>query len=103
MSDSSVSKHYERIFLSKIEVSPEVIFQEISGETVILDLKSESYFGLDTTGTRIWELLQENQAPIDIVRIMSSEFDVDPDILKRDLAEHIDSLEKAELITLIEQ
>jgi hypothetical protein len=43
----------------QITVSPEVLFQEVGGEAVLLDLKSESYFGLDDVGMRIWQLLQE--------------------------------------------
>mgnify|MGYP006989108404 CR=1 FL=1 len=35
------------------QVSSEAIAQEVSGETVILDLKSEQYFSLDTVGTRV--------------------------------------------------
>ena len=35
--------------------SPNVISQEVSGETVLLDLDSEHYFGLDSVGTRIWQ------------------------------------------------
>ena len=42
-----------------ITVSTEVLSQEVSGETVLLDMQSESYFGLDEVGTRIWQLLQE--------------------------------------------
>ena len=45
----------------KITISPEVMSQEVSGETVLLDLQSESYFGLDEVGTRIWQLLQEKE------------------------------------------
>ena len=37
-----------------VTLSPEVISQEVSGETVLLDLESENYFGLDEVGTRIW-------------------------------------------------
>ena len=29
----------------KASISPEVLFQEVSGETVLLDLASENYFG----------------------------------------------------------
>jgi len=35
-----------------------MLFQEVSGENVILDLASESYFGLDVIGTREWSLLE---------------------------------------------
>ena len=36
-----------------ISLSPDVISQEVSGETVLLDLQTENYFGLDEVGTRI--------------------------------------------------
>ena len=42
-------------------VSKDVLFQEVAGETVLLDLNSESYFGLDEVGTRIWTLLNEGR------------------------------------------
>ena len=90
------------IFRLKIEVSPDVMFQQVSGETVILDLRSESYFGLDRTGTRIWELIQEGNTPSEILRIMVTEFDVEPEQLKQDLAEHLQSLEQAGLIVMKE-
>ena len=45
-----------------LSVSTEVIAQEVSGETVLLDLKSEQYFSLDVVGTRIWQLLNEGVA-----------------------------------------
>ena len=43
----------------RIEISEDVLFQEVGGETVLLDLASEQYFGLDAVGTRIWQLLGE--------------------------------------------
>jgi hypothetical protein len=38
----------------------DVLFQEVGSECVLLKLASESYFGLDPIGTRIWTLLREN-------------------------------------------
>lgn len=87
----------------KIEISPDVLFQEINGETVLLDLKSESYFGLDTTATRIWQLLKDQRNLDEIFDIMADEFDVDPAVLRKDLQVHVQELESAGLITLIRQ
>jgi hypothetical protein len=38
---------------ARAAVPTEVMLQEVGGEGVLLDLKSESYFGLDEVGTRI--------------------------------------------------
>ena len=83
-----------------ITISKEALSQEVNGETVILDLNSESYFGLDEVGTRIWQLLQEHGNVQKVFDNMLEEFDVDADQLEKDLNELVDKLEEAGLITL---
>ena len=68
-----------------ITVNPDVISHEVSGETVILDLNSENYFGLDEVGTRIWQLIEEKGNLQAIVDQLLSEYDVDEDQLLEDL------------------
>ena len=82
----------------KIELSPDVLSQEVSGETVLLDIRSESYFGLDQVGTRIWELMQENGDLETTFKAMLDEYDVDPGQLESDLTELVEKLEKAGLL-----
>ena len=71
----------------------------MNGETVILDLKSESYFGLDEVGTRIWQLLQENGDLQQTFNVMLNEFDVDAEQLQQDLNDLVGKLEDAGLVT----
>lgn len=68
-----------------ITVSPKVISQEVSGETVILDLQSECFFGLDAVGSRIWELIREDADLPTIYSTLLEEYDVEEDQLKTDL------------------
>jgi hypothetical protein len=42
-------------FTQKVVLFPDVLFHEVSVGAVILDLKSESYFGFDEVGARIWQ------------------------------------------------
>jgi len=44
---------------SRIRINDDVVFHDLQGEAVILNLKTGVYFGLDPVGTRIWHLLQE--------------------------------------------
>jgi len=37
-------------------VPAHVLIRHLDGESVLLNLESERYFGLDATGTRMWEL-----------------------------------------------
>ena len=82
----------------KFSVSEEVLFQEVSGEIVLLDLASESYFGLDEIGARIWALLHENTSTGGIVEALLEEYEVEREILETDLEELLGNLLDAGLI-----
>jgi hypothetical protein len=45
---------------NSVRISGEVVFREIDGEAVLLDLGTSIYFGLNEVGTRIWTLLQQD-------------------------------------------
>ena len=84
----------------KITISPEVLSQEVDGETVLLDLESESYFGLDEVGTRIWQLVNDGKNLQAVLETLLDEYDVDGQKLKKDLQVHIAHLVEAGLISL---
>ncbi|MFY9973855.1 MAG: PqqD family protein [Chromatiaceae bacterium] len=85
-----------------VTISPEVLFQEIAGEAVLLDLVSERYFGLDEVGTRIWQLLQEQGSLRAVYEKMLDEFDVTPARMEEDLLKHVGELADAGLVTVDE-
>ncbi len=84
----------------KVTLSKEVLSQEVDGETVLLDLKSESYFGLDEVGTRIWQLLNDNSDLRSIFDTLLSEYDVGEKQLDKDLQDHLAQMFEAGLISL---
>lgn len=83
-----------------VSLSPDALFQEVNGELVILDLASEKYFGLDALGTRIWQLLNENQSLGEVKEIILSEYDVSQKQLDADINQLLDSLQQAGLVKL---
>lgn len=83
-----------------VEISPDVLGQDVNDEMVLLDLKSECYFALDITGARIWNLLREHGQVSEVYRQMLKEFEVDEGELERDLQKHLDQLMAARLIML---
>jgi hypothetical protein len=82
-----------------IHISKDVLSQEVAGETVLLDLSSESYFGLDEVGTRVWAMLKEGAETSAIVETLLGDYEVGRTQLEADLAELLDQLEAAGLIT----
>lgn len=68
-----------------ITIADDVISQEVSGETVILDLNSEHYFGLDEVGTRIWQLIEEKGDLQAVFDQMLAEYEVGEEQLLEDM------------------
>jgi len=79
-------------------IPEEVLFQNVSGETVLLDLASENYFGLDKVGTRIWMLLNEQKAAGQILESLQEEYEIDRANLEEDVNELLGQLLEAGLI-----
>ncbi len=75
-----------------------MLFQEVSGETVLLDLESEQYFGLDEVGTRVWQLLNAGRDLEGIVDTLLAEYEVEPEQLRADVTSLLESLVEAGLI-----
>jgi hypothetical protein len=80
-----------------VTTSHEVLFREVEGEAVLLDLASERYFGLDEVGTRIWQLLQEHSSLRKVYEVLRDEYDVEPARLEEDLLKHVRELTDAGL------
>jgi len=70
-----------------VAVPDHVLFREIDGEAVLLDLESERYFGLDPTGTAMWKAIVARPALGDAVGDLLALYDVDRSALERDLVE----------------
>jgi hypothetical protein len=81
-------------------ISEEVLSQEVNGETVLLDLDGESYFGLNEVGTRIWQLLNERLNVGLVLDALDDEYDVGREQLETDVEELLESLLGSGLIKL---
>lgn len=77
---------------SQLRCAPDVLSRNLDGETVLLDLESGTYFGLDAVGTRIWELIGQDQPLSAILEVILDEYDVDEQRAHTDLLELLESL-----------
>lgn len=72
---------------ASLVVPDDVIFRELDGEAIILNLATGIYFGLDEVGTRLWALVTEAGPLRRAVDVMADEYDVDRPALEADVIE----------------
>jgi hypothetical protein len=75
-----------------ITISPDVVFRDLDGEAVLLNLATGTYFGLNEVGTRMWHLLHQYSALQKVLEIMQEEYEVAPEVLEEDLLQLVGQL-----------
>ncbi|HEX3409957.1 MAG TPA: PqqD family protein [Candidatus Binataceae bacterium] len=61
--------------------NPDVLWQRLDDEVIVMQLKTDRIFSLNPTGARFWELIARGMK-LDAVREeMGKEFDVSPEVL----------------------
>jgi hypothetical protein len=89
-------------FSSRVTVPSDVMLNTVDGESVILSLNTESYFGLDYVGTRMWTTLTTSDSIQRAYEALLSEYEVDPADLRRDLNNLIEKLVQNGLVEVCE-
>lgn len=87
-------------FAARFLVPDTTLIQESSGEAVILSLANDSYYGLNSSGTRMWNALTTADSIQHAFDGLLGEFEVDETILRSDLEEFIADLIKNQLIQI---
>ena len=88
---------------SKITVPPDVLFRDLNGEAVILNLADGKYYGLDEVGTRMWELLSESGRLDQTYQTLLQEYDVSPEQLQKDLLHLVEELVSRGLLDVLRE
>lgn len=85
--------------VTKVTPAPDVLFQEVGEETVLLNLEDERYFVLNEVGARMWQCFADGDAPEQAAQRITGEFDADLPTIRSDMAELIQSLKTAGLVS----
>jgi hypothetical protein len=85
---------------SRMRVSGDVLAQEVQGETVLLDLARERYYGLNAMGTRVWAQLGQGLSLSEIHARLLQEYVVEPAVLTQDLIALVEALCRAGLVSV---
>ncbi|MCB9103885.1 MAG: PqqD family protein [Anaerolineales bacterium] len=85
---------------TRVVAPPDVLIRELDGEAVLLNLASESYFGLDEVGARMWQVLTTSESIEAAYDQLLAEYDVEPERLRQDVLDLVDQLAAHGLVDL---
>lgn len=61
---------------SRLRIREDIVWRDLAGEVVILNLKSGYYYGLNPMGTAIWHLLQTHHSLEKVLNALLEEYEV---------------------------
>ena len=83
-----------------VTIPQEVLFQDLGAETVLLNVATGKYHGLNGVGSRIWELIQESNPMETVLATLLDEFEVSSETLENDLSQFLGVLQSKGLIEI---
>jgi Coenzyme PQQ synthesis protein D (PqqD) len=83
---------------STVVVAKEQISSDLDGESIILNIKSGVYYGLNAVGANIWNLIQQPKTISEIQDALLTKYEVEPEQCDRDLLAMLQELETEGLI-----
>jgi len=80
----------------------EVAARVVDGEAIIINFSNGIYYSIDKVGGYIWELIEGNCCPFEIVEAILERYDVSAEQVKSDIEKLIDELVQEGLVTVSE-
>ena len=81
-----------------VTIPSQVMARQVGNESVILDLSSGTYYGLDPVGARIWQLMTEGQTLAQVCETMLAEYEVSREDIERDVLALVQTLADKQLV-----
>jgi len=83
----------------KFQVNQEVLSSKIDDEVILMSIAADSYFGLDSVGSRIWEILSQEAVSVDgLIAILMEEYEVEESECREDVVHFIENMSSRKLI-----
>jgi hypothetical protein len=91
---------WERIKACRAVVPPHVVFRVLVSETVLLNIDTGQYHGMDETGSRFFEVLHESADLEAAVEVLLKEFSAPRERIRADLIGYCSDLVDRGLVEL---
>jgi hypothetical protein len=83
-----------------LQRKPDLLFNQIDGEVVMLSIENSEYYGMDQVGSRIWELLAKPLHFKELVAKLMDEYEVSEEQCTKDTLAFINKLQDKKMILI---
>ena len=83
---------------SKVILKKKLNVTDLAGEKVMVDFDNGKYFLIKGVGNDIWDMIQEEITPQEIIEKLLSEYDVSRDECEKSVMEFLDKMESLNFI-----
>lgn len=87
-----------QVLKQTLRANESVVSADLDGETVLLNVETGVYFGLDPVGTEIWKVLEKGATEDEVVVRLGEIFEVDADQLRDDVRDFVTQLQDKQLV-----
>ena len=87
-------------FDTRVVKPPDILMQELEGESVFLHLERGQYLGLDEVATHMWQTLVASESIQAAYESLLAEYDVEGEQLRQDMQELVEKLVEHGLVAL---
>jgi len=91
-------QQWARLRRLRVVAAADHVDAELHGESVILQLRTRRFHGLDAVGARVWQLLKTPTTVAALAEAIVREYDVTPERCEADLVALLVELESAGLL-----
>ena len=85
---------------SIIKKTDEIVESDIDGETVMMSIENGEYYGLDSVGSHIWELIQSPIKVSELVDTLLKKYNVDHNTCESDVMEFLNELNNNKILVV---
>lgn len=79
--------------------NPELLAVDMDGETVMMDMISGNYFGINTVGSHVWAVLETEHTVEEILKSLEGQFEIsESDTVQSDIISFLDDMVKQKLV-----
>jgi len=73
----------------------------MDNETVMMSIENGEYYGINSVGSRIWELLDQPRSILELTDLLLEEFDVPENECQQDVMEFVEKLVEKKLLIVL--